>query len=201
MKERASNLFGFHWPIDQAGYETECVPAQSGEPEHCLIKPCGGPKKEYDPINDYPALHRILAATDQNDDQSILDFISRFGLLDEDGLDSLETWKLLILSIKKLCTFIDSGKKHEAVDLFNKNIHPHFTGRIDISSKGRPELVLVPTNLHGAIWFLAAGEITRGVKFSMCQQCGTPFHHRRNKAFCSTKCRQVWHYHETKDNK
>lgn len=202
------NLFQLYWPVDQKGYHIETMkeaidPRTGGRrryDELKLILPNGGPIQEYDPINEYPALHRILSKVDENNEKDVLGFTSRFGLLEEGGDNRPEDLKSLIAPVKEICGLLDRKKSQEAGEIFKKYVSPSFVLSLDTTKK-KPVPAAIPANLRGAIWHLVLSEIIGGVKFVSCSQCGTIFPFRSSKQFCSKECRKAHHYQINKEHK
>ena len=101
---------------------------------------------------------------------------------------------------------INAGDKFAMVSIFNQHVEPHMAIRIEAVPLKLPTLHVVPMNLLGAMWLQVAGELTKGIQFRQCKWCPNWFPygpgtvHKRNKEFCSDRCRKAWNRHQKKEN-
>jgi hypothetical protein len=204
-----ASLFEFRWAVDQDGYEIVRVPAHSGPSvldnwdEYDVIRPRGGPTREYRPLDDYPGLwRRITACYSAND---ALAFIQQFGLLapwpggrQEERVDTvLGTAEL----IRQIADKIDGKHYAEAVALWNKyEVRPRLTaGLIPTKRAGRFEFKPIPQNLHGALMLQTGDAIAGNQQWRHCRNDGCPEWFRigtgaktSRREFCSDRCRVAW---------
>ena len=129
------DLMGFMWKVDLAGYKiikkkppkgqrtllTRGLPASSGalaKPRK-LIHPLGGELKLYEPRDSRGAVHRSFANC-KDTEESVLEFVSKYGLLetrpeDRNKDESLEDFYSYRKNVAAVLDFVDKGELDVAV--------------------------------------------------------------------------------------
>lgn len=213
------------WPLDKDGYEIiplepdsavekQGLAAQFNRPDkqgemllkRGVIRRKGGAIRNYRPMEENPGLARRLAGiysdkatyTDPTD-QDILEFASKYGLLNGDGEELVRDWVYAAKYIHLFAEAIDRGNKASAREIFNDRVTPHMTVRLVGSKAGKLTanwtMAVTPTNLLGALWMQIAAELTHGAKMQKCDaaDCREWFPARPNKRFCNNRCKTANH--------
>ncbi len=165
------------WAVDVDGYELLQNP--SGELVICRK---GGAMREYQPLQETPALHRAFADIPSTPD-GLLAFVEEFGFLgiddmgfppDKQRLEGIASCLGFHLQVREVIRAIDkkSGKsRSKAVEtLTNSIVAPHF--RLDFSWEvNGPEYHFNPLSLGGVIGLMIADELAQGRKYNQCRAC------------------------------
>jgi len=203
-----ASLFEFRWAVDQDGYEIEHVPASIGFSlmdtvyEHDLIRPRGGPLREYRPMDDCPGLWRRFAACD--DASGLMAFVCEFGLLystvEADSHHHVDYILSTTGLVRQLAHLIDGKQYAEAAPLWNERARPRLTaGLLPTNRHGRFEFKQIPLTLVGAILLQTGEAIALNQQWRHCRNGGCPESfrvgdgaHTSRREFCSDRCRVAW---------
>jgi len=167
--------------------------------------------RPYEPLKEYPGLHRTLSAVKPSEAE-IADFAARFGPLtrthidttrftDLKGLesrpgDSLSEWQVEIENLRNLISLWETHRRkptREVTEEFRKVLNLRLE---DIRLVVGPDLdvELEPRSLRSAIWFQFWREIRGQVDLLRCVECHEWFKYNRQsikteRRFCSQACR------------
>lgn len=200
MARKTENyLFKLAWAVDPAGYVID---------EAGAIKPKHGKRwKKYDPFQ-RPGMglartfSRIPVRGGSLDRKRVFAFANDYGLLGINqsyGVEKedLEAWRDAVLSLRSIFDAIDKGKSEDALYYFNgSGKAPLMRLNIPIEKEIRKRsLELTPETLYGAMWLMAANELSLGTQHQKCKApgCAEYFPRRRNKKFCSDSCKMAAH--------
>lgn len=203
-----ASLFEFRWAVDQDGYDIEHVPARKGPSllqtvyEHDVIRPRGGPLREYRPMDDYPDLWQRFAAC--ADASGVLAFVQKFGAFSStEGVRPSEqvdeNLKIAEL-IRQIAAKIDAKDYVEAAALWNERGRPRLTaGLVPTQRHGRFEFRPIPLTLRGALLLQTGEAIAHNQHWRHCRNdgCSEWFRigdgaHTSRREFCSDRCRVAW---------
>ena len=195
---KSTDLFDFHWPVDQDGYEVETIPGSKSERitllgnwgPYDVLRRKGGPQRFYRPLVDAPGLAREFSELPE---EGYLDFICRFGFLsvnpdDHIQNESVSEWQRLQGCVRDILEARDAGDVRKAVDIYNQTGH-FLRTYIDFSETTKRHLRIIPLSLFGVMMLQVADELTTGIEFQRCLNCTTYFPRRSNKKFCSDRCK------------
>lgn len=165
------------WAVDVDGYELLQNP--SGELVICRK---GGAMREYQPLQQTPALHRAFADIPTTPD-GLLAFVEEFGFLgieeegfppDEQHAESVDTCLEFHQLVREIIRAIDkkSGKsRSKAMEALTGSwITPRFELVVSWSANG-PEYHFNPLSLGGVIGLMIADELAQGRKYNQCRAC------------------------------
>ncbi len=205
-------MFQFEWPVDRDGYEWAHDRPGSEQPPYSIltglrgwvIRPRGGPKAFYRPLEEQPGLFRRFASLPQDDRDAILEFTNLFGMLD--GSTNGTQLDIIADRIERfhiITGALDYSSPLVAAVAFNDFFHPRFTVQMD-AAKSPPRLSVEPTTLYGAMMLQVAMEISGTSKFKKCKQCPQWFPIGKKgatirKEFCSDRCRVAWNRRQKRE--
>jgi len=223
-----TDLFQFEWSVDQSGYDLGRRRRASDEPELLWIDPKrgrwgssleyevverrGGPLRYYRPREKFPVLWRRFATTCV-DSESVLEFVTEFGLLGVDDenpiIDSVPAICATADLLRQTAGRLDGGDRKAAVRLIN-SARPKLSGRIvwadslEITAEFRP----IPLTLRSELLLQACEAITGKHEYRKCRNDGCREWFRidpgrgaktKRREFCSDRCRAAYAYrHKTK---
>lgn len=162
----------------------------------------------YVPTLTFPRLHRDFAASGSSTND-LLSFVNSYGLLAPNIRTLEETLQHQGL-LRSFASQIDESRKRNRgyewppkprgkaplIDAFNATASAGCRVFIDGEKLVRPTLVIVPTSLLAWMWMQFASEITEGLEYKECVQCGQAIEVRtvkqkRDLHYCSGKCRSA----------
>ena len=189
------DLHNFDWPVDRDGYAIELTQGKQ------YVRACGGPSRNYRPLEDAPGLWREFVDT-CNSVEGVLTFVNAYGLLDPSSSDELGRQNELVeqilstaISVRNICAAMDCGETLHAVELFGR-WQPRLRAGIRHNEKGRLEFYHRPETLRGAILLQTGEAITGSHRFRRCECPGCsrwfrlgPGAHSSRRRFCTDRCR------------
>jgi hypothetical protein len=173
--------------------------------EHDVIRPRGGPLREYRPMDDHPGLWRRFAAC--ADASGLLAFVCEFGLLYSiERADSFHHVDYILSTaelVHQIAKRIDCMLYAEAAALWNERAHPRLSAvLVSTPRHGRFELKPTPLTLIGALLMQTSEAIEHNQHWRHCRNDGCPewFRigdgaHTSRREFCSDRCRVAWARH------
>lgn len=169
------------------------------------------PVRHYRPLTDEPAIHRVLAATPPTR-QGVIDFVSRYGPIDDPLLDEKEFAFCIdigsvITAIECVRDWVSLWDAHRDLisgdhlaTLFgqvNEQLARFARPRIGISSDGTSviEHIELETLWDAIVWQFAQAMV-KDTRYRLCAACGHPLvaHHRMvggDRTACSRSCRNL----------
>lgn len=208
--------FVFEWYVDTDGYEIEEIPPGRGRVSHILydepplwLRRKGGAMKPYRPLEEAPGLFLEFSQL-RPEPEAFLEFANKYGFLGTtlgtanwEGPESLDAWSSAHTNVASFVQMIDDTLRlgHEPwihAPAFNERFAPLATVRLTYH-RGKVRRQVVPRSLLSAIILQLMSQVETGIKFRQCRHCGTwfPYGHgtpnRRNKEYCSGRCKVAWH--------
>jgi hypothetical protein len=214
-------LTPFAWPRDASGYEIvrdertpEELAAARAKAKTLLdvdyqlpvIRSKGGREIWSHPREEFAPVHRDLAQVVKTDAE-IVNFCLSYGLLfagtpvkgdptrHEIPLDSFYQFQR---DLGTVLAAVDNAEPQRAAEIFNAMTAAQFTLVID---PRRPIINFTPNNLATYLLLLTAEEVTGGLRWRACANCGTWMdmapnevgRRRRSARYCSDNCRVEAH--------